>query len=572
MLTRLTVRNFKLFDEVVIELGNPVVLIGPNDSGKTSALQALVLWEQGVKRWAEKRAGRSAPEKRSGVTITRKDLASLPISSARLLWRNLAVRRGERDAAGKQHTSNILFEIVVDGITEGEAWSCGMEFDYANEEAFYCRPLKTAGAGRARPQVPDQAVKVQVAFLPPMSGLSAEETRLPPGRVNVLIGEGRTAQVLRNLCYQIVTDHPDGHRRWESVSRRMEELFGVQIEEPRFVEERGEITMSYRTRSGVTLDLPSSGRGMQQTLLLLAYLSAHPGAVLLLDEPDAHLEILRQRQIYHILSDTAEEHRSQIVAASHSEVVLNEAAGRDTVVAFVGKPHRIDNRGSQVLKSLKDIGFEDYYSAEQTGWVLYLEGSTDLAILRAFAEKLQHPARDLLERPFAHYVGREPGSCCEHFFGLREAIPHLQGCAIFDRLSVSLERKAGLRQVMWKRREIENYLCQRQVLVDWARAVGEETGPLFGSAWPELMEKCIGRVQAAMADLGKGSPWSEDTKVSDDFLDPLFDMFYRELSLPNLMRKSGYHQLARFVSAESLPGEIVEVLDLVSAAAGDARV
>ena len=47
---------------------------------------------------------------------------------------------------------------------------------------------------------------------------------------------------------------------------------------------------------------------------------------------------------------------SQIIAASHSEVVLNEAAGRDLVVAFVGKPHRIGDRGSQVQKALREIG------------------------------------------------------------------------------------------------------------------------------------------------------------------------------------------------------------------------
>ena len=30
MLTRLTIRNFKLFDEATLELGQQVVLIGPN--------------------------------------------------------------------------------------------------------------------------------------------------------------------------------------------------------------------------------------------------------------------------------------------------------------------------------------------------------------------------------------------------------------------------------------------------------------------------------------------------------------------------------------------------------------
>lgn len=92
------------------------------------------------------------------------------------------------------------------------------------------------------------------------------------------------------------------------------------------------------------LDISSSGPGCQQVLLLLSHLLANPGAVLLLDEPDAHLEILRQRDVYHLLTTIAAETDSQVIAASHPEVVLQEAAERDVVVAFVGKPHRMDTR------------------------------------------------------------------------------------------------------------------------------------------------------------------------------------------------------------------------------------
>ena len=109
-----------------------------------------------------------------------------------------------------------------------------------------------------------------------------------------------------------------------------------------------------------------------------------------LDEPDAHLEILRQRQIYHLLTEVADESGGQIIAASHSEALLRLAARQepDKIIAFVGQPHRIDERIDQVLKALKDIEFDQYYLAAQTGWVLYLEGTTDLLILKAFAERL----------------------------------------------------------------------------------------------------------------------------------------------------------------------------------------
>lgn len=151
----------------------------------------------------------------------------------------------------------------------------------------------------------------------------------------------------------------------------------------------------------------------------------------------------------------AAENGNQIIAASHSEVLLNEAAGRDVVIAFVGEPHRI-NQGSQVLKALKDIGFEHYYQAEQTGWVLYLEGATDLAILRAFAKKLEHTAaQQALERPFVHYVGNQPMAALNHFHSLREAVPHLRGVAVLDRLEREPPADPILRFLVWERREIE---------------------------------------------------------------------------------------------------------------------
>lgn len=142
MLTRLVVRNFKKFDDVEIELGSPVVLVGPNNSGKSTALQALALWDIGLRRWNDKR-GTSPAEKRPGVAINRRDLITVPVPDANLLWRDLHVRDVKR-VNGKPETQNIRVEIIVDGITADKPWTCGLEFDYANEESIYCRPLRTS--------------------------------------------------------------------------------------------------------------------------------------------------------------------------------------------------------------------------------------------------------------------------------------------------------------------------------------------------------------------------------------------------------------------------------------------
>lgn len=566
MLTELRIRNFKLFEKVEVELGERVVFVGPNNSGKTSALQALALWNAGVRRWVEKRGSGNIPKERAGVTLNRRDLIALPVPAANLLWRDLHVREGYREE-GKTKTRNVLVEIDVDGIDAGQAWTTGLEFDYANEESFYCR-ARLSNDGQ-RLEVPVAAAEVRLAYLPPMSGLASSETRLDEGAVQVRLGEGRAAEVLRNLCWQALQRDGDA---WPRIVERMEMLFGVTLDEPQYVRERGEIVMTFRTPRRIRLDLSASGRGQQQTLLLLAHMSANPGAVLLLDEPDAHLEVLRQRQIYDVLTRTAAETGSQIIAASHSEVILNEAADRDTVVAFVGRLHRIDDRGSQVLKALREIGFEHYVQAEETGWVLYLEGSTDLAILRAFAEVLEHPASKALARPFVHYVANQPGQARHHFYGLREAKPDLKGIALYDRMQQPLTDDPNLAQLSWTQREIENYLCQRDTLLAWAQAMGErQHGELFATTWRQTMDGAISEIAQALAALGKPEPGSPDLKASDDFLDPLFRKFFEKLALPNLMAKTDYHTLAPFVPADQIDPEVREKLDRIVEVAGQGK-
>ena len=470
MLTNLKIRNFKRFDEVDIPLGTSVVFIGPNNSGKTAALQALALWGEGLRKWHERYRGKKAPRRRPVVTINRHDLIAIPVPRADLLWRNLRTRIGTR-IRGKLGTQNIRIDIVVDGISDdGKSWSCGLEFEYANKESLYCRPLRVSGEANIvdRMDIPEQALQARVAYLPPMSGLAAVEPKWEPGRVNVLIGEGQTAQVLRNLCHSLAEDQPED---WRRVHRHIQDLFGVKLERPVYLAERGEITMSYSELSSaskssdVSLALSASGRGLQQTLLLLAYLYANPKSVLLLDEPNAHLEILRQRENYRLLSDIAHEVSSQIIAASHSEVILNEAAGRDVVVAFVGKPHRIGDNSSQVVKALREIGFQDYLKAEQKGWVLYIEGSTDLSNLQALATALDHAAAEHLSLPFAHFVDNQPLVARSHFHGLYDAKSDLVGIGVYDKDARTLEVSPYLQEIRWERKEIENYFAVPSVLL-----------------------------------------------------------------------------------------------------------
>ena len=575
MLTKITIRNFKNFEEVEIDLDNGVVFVGPNNSGKTSALQALSLWHAGLQKWADKHAPKDAseiPTQRPGVTVSRLELIPLPVSEMNLIWRNRRVRSAP--------SKNILIDLIVEGVSNGTAWKCGLEFDYNNSDSLFCRPLRVGTKGE-RMKVPHEALKVNLAFLPSMSGLASEEALIQEGRINVLIGQGQTAEVLRNLCYRVY--EKEDKKDWNDLVSHAERLFGITLEQPVYIQSRGTIMMNYRRLdSKIKLDLPSSGRGMQQVLLLLAYLYDNDlGSVLLLDEPDAHLEILRQRQIYRLLVDVAGSRKAQIIAASHSEVLLNEAAQKEAAIAFVGKPHRLTkNKTNEVLKSLNEIGFDDYYNAENTGWVLYLEGESDLGILKEFSIAIDHPARKYLEIPLVKYLGNDkPNDARKHFYGLREAKKDLVGIIITDHIKQGdMNDELGLKKMMWRQREIENYLCNREALISFAieGIIDDLVGMVERDKRISAMETAIREVEAAQQVLGVDT-FSADIKASDEFLVPLFKRFSKEMMIPEsedhfqVLRKRDFKNLVKHIPKNEIDQEVTEKLDAIVAVAKTAN-
>ena len=53
--------------------------------------------------------------------------------------------------------------------------------------------------------------------------------------------------------------------------------------------------------------------------------------------------------------------------------------------------------------------------------------------------------------------------------------------------------------------------------------------------------------------LESGSPWDDDAKVSDDILTPLFEIYFKNLNLPNLMDKKIFCEVAEFEFNENSP-------------------
>jgi ABC-type multidrug transport system ATPase subunit len=508
------------------------------------------------------------------------NIVSVPVRRTRYFWHNTQVRNGNRDIP-------LLISVGVD--YKGQICPVTLRFRNQGDELVYCAPDESALNDMA---LLEHAASIRVELLYPMSGLETEEPILQSGRIDVLLGQGQTAQVLRNLCLIVARQSPED---WLQVQTLMHRLFAVELGEPQETA-RGAIELIYR-QAGVKepLDVAMAGRGFQQMLLIFAYLYSHKRSVLLVDEPDAHLEILRQKQVYVLLRDIAHRNESQVVLVTHSEVILDEALERNLTLLVEGQAEDLAKK-QDIRNTLKLFGADHYVKARERGYVLYVEGGTDVDMLRGLAERMQHPVMKIWdERINSFYVqnnhsqqdlvaelerveggfGTTPR---EHFFALRALLPELLGFAILDSdgRNRPSSQEGGLQVCYWRRYEAENYFITPEVLRRYASQQLEEYD-LFQGFGAEieasLSELILERVfagvvedYAAYRDVPATAArliWearTERIKLSD-FAESFFRLLSQRTGGPMLLTKGEFHLLIPLVEPASIPAEVTAVLD-----------
>ena len=270
----------------------------------------------------------------------------------------------------------------------------------------------------------------------------------------------------------------------------MRRLFGVELLVPQTL--GGAIISEFRKPGEkFTLDIMSAGSGFSQVLLLLSTLYSRPGAVLLIDEPDAHLHVFLQDTIFSELRSVAAESHSQILIATHSEVIFRSVPP-ERLLVMMGRPRRISDNTEreQLAKAMGVLEQVDIVQAMQAPGIMYLEGYTDLNLLRAWATKLQHSALAFLDRaPFWKPLVWESRDMAggikaeDHFRALKLVRADLTGIRLIDMDGRSragaadvVPRNGELNRVIWSRYESESYLVHPVALARFISANSESDG------------------------------------------------------------------------------------------------
>jgi AAA15 family ATPase/GTPase len=581
------IENFKTFGKKIrIDLDHPAVLIGPNNAGKTSVVQALALWNRGIQAWYEKKGQPRQKDKRERISagINRLNILEVPVSETRFFWNNTRVRKGNTPI---ELTINVGLE------NEGKLDDCRLVFKQRDSEIIYCRPCKKTVSNE---ELLAYAAELRFSLLYPMSGIETEEPLVQEGMINVLMGQGQTAQVLRNLCFKVSEASKENRSSdWDSIVKLMKRLFAIDLKEPRLNASRGTLVLKYGQR-GVEndLDISLAGRGLQQMLLILAYMYSHKGSILLIDEPDAHLEILRQKQVYEILKEIAHENNCQVVIATHSEVILDDAIDTNLTLLISGEAVNLATQ-TDMKNALRTFGIDHYYKAKVLPRILYVEGSTDLDMLKALAKKMNHPAYDILTLKVNYYYTQDttPEDSLEsrldrvngayvnfkqYFHTLKRFVPEFKGIAVFDSDKREVKEEIGedLAVVYWKNYELENYFIMPEVILDFIATFYNREGKLFKPTYHKSMKEIIDRRLLADVFAGDKAQLQEFHNASKSlrrtllknikmswFTQQVFEEFSHKEGQTILLKKGEFHQLLEYVKKEDIPKEVSEKLDLL---------
>lgn len=475
MIKRLTLRNFKSIGEQIYDFTQFDLLVGRNNSGKSTVLQALAIWQYCVDEFHRSKRGGS-----KGIQIVLPNFTALPLPEFNLLWKNRTDRAYPIEN-GKKKQEFILIEILLEwGHVSQETETFGVELRYHSPQTIYAIPTGGWAKFRACEKLGNLP---KIAYVPPFSGLEPSEKWLDVSPIRQQVGKGQPGSVLRNLLLRVCpaeTQMQDkGKNRnytpptdWKELSDVISSWFSVEIMEPKYDSAKDVyITVEYK-QNGKDYDIIAGGSGFHQTLTLLAFLYGYQPTTILLDEPDAHLHVNLQREILDYFKRKSSERSTQFLIATHAEEFARGVDASQIVSLLNQEPKRIQS-APEVLRAMADVSNEEITRLMASPYILYVEGESDERILRAWAVQCGVvTAMDKVCFKSMGGGGKEnmKARADEHFAALKQIINHVKRLMLFDYDDhAEWHPEPNNPSVTeWKRKNIENYLLVPEA---WNRAV-----------------------------------------------------------------------------------------------------
>ncbi len=276
MIEKIEIKNFKNISELTISLDNLNVLIGSNNSGKSSILQAIQFAISVAQTTNFENSRWNKTTKKLPTSLTPEQLIYAPFRDVYSL------------AFGGKLKTELNSSIQIEF----------HESDTKHKSKVLIRKGKNKNIATEihNKEIGELLRKIEEPFsiyVPGLAGIPAYEELKSPGIVRRAAARGDANNVFRNIIWLLHTNTEN----WTSFMSDVQDIFpGIEINAD-FNHERDEHLNVTLKHSGITLPIDAAGTGLLQVLQILSYINIYKPKILLLDEPDAHLHPNNQRKL-----------------------------------------------------------------------------------------------------------------------------------------------------------------------------------------------------------------------------------------------------------------------------------
>jgi hypothetical protein len=371
-LKKLLLRDFKRVKNVALDLKNLNVIVGGNNSGKSSVLQGVHFFLTAA--IASREAGRD--------TYKQEMLLFCPAQKFEELGHG-------GPYTNQSHKGNLTLSARLPD---------GIEAEYL-VSIYRGRNEGNVGCTRSGNQILGNTItdseKLFSIYVPGLAGIPPSEQYRTISVVRRGVASGEANLYLRNVIFQIAVKKQ--LNRLEGLMRRIFPYFNI------YVSFNGSrdlfINVTLRTTYGAnaySLDL--AGTGVLQALQIFSYVTLFEPQLLLLDEPDSHLHPDNQTLLANALRVIVSETSTQVILATHSRHLVEALREESNFIWLKGGVVSEQGVGLDHLPLLIDIGALNDFDRLKAGKIqwIFLSEDVDMTPLKILALRLGLTATNTL--------------------------------------------------------------------------------------------------------------------------------------------------------------------------------
>lgn len=356
---RIDLSNFKAFSTYSLSLSEVNILVGPNNSGKSTIIGVLRTLDAAV------RFARTRPPSRVHVGEDAMIGYRIPEESVPISLENVQTDYNGAEARVTFHLSNGNSLALVFPEDGGCVLVPQLDSGVLTTAAIFKREFP-----------------VNLVIVPVLGPVEHKERRRDRNTVVAGLSTHRASRHFRSYWHY----YPEAFKAFAELIERT--WPGMSIGAPEYDYGTGELAM-FCMEGRMTRELFWVGFGFQIWCQLLTHISrAHEDALVVVDEPEVYLHPDVQRQLLGIIRDIG----ADVLIATHSSEIIAEADPAEIVM--VDKRRRSGERLKNVAsiqRALDAVGSSQNITLTalaKSRRVLFVEGLDDFRLLRRFARKL----------------------------------------------------------------------------------------------------------------------------------------------------------------------------------------